>query len=432
MSIAGESLIDIFSSLSQKRRNGVLRVVSGGSSCDLCFVDGRIAQIVGKNGEASNLSIRLARAGLLNEKVFQLVQNKGLSVVQLYELLVGKKFISLAQFQRAKVAHDMDVLHGLGMTDDVTFEFAARDVRPDPRFAASVSAGQLLLDYCELQADDDRFRSHFPDPKAVIARNGTEEKVHCDFEQAVWDLLDKPRRLEDLFCGVVSEYDLKEGLLVLFDRGLLSIGGSAEHPAIRDDAMSISTALPEEKQDLWHRIADQAVGAILEEFHGDLGMTGLNGDGVPGADTGRNGHTTPEVTAAPAATPDHCAPAVHDAESDAADVGETFDLKMEHPAVTASSHGNPARAEKDKCSADDLPPSTLPGVIKKFFRTAASKGIHSAFFETNHLFLEKSMHGRIMLVTVLAFLVSLLLISAAGSGLVEGWFRALAEFTSDF
>jgi len=430
MSVAGESLIDIFSSLSQKRRNGVLRITAGRASCDLCFVDGRIAQIVGKSGEASDVTVRLARAGLLNEKVFQLVQNKGLSIGQLFELLVGKKFVSPAQFGQAKCAHDMDVLHGLGSADDLTFEFAARDIRPDPRFATNVSPGQLLLDYCELQADHDRFRRQFPNPKAVIARKGAEAKVHCDFEQAVWDLLDKPRRLEDLFCGVVSEYDLKEGLLVLFDRGLLSVGGSAEHPAVREDSNGMSAALPEEKQDLWHRIADEAVGAILEEFHEDFQEQVA--DIAADADAAEINAPQTNGSEMVAELSDSGDPDAADASPEPAEITETFDLKMDRPAVMPTAAKGSSSSPGKSDSTPDVIPSTLPGVVKRFFHTAASRGIHAAFFETNHLFLEKSMHNRIVLVTVLAFLVSLLILSAAGSGLVEGWFRALAEFTSDF
>jgi hypothetical protein len=250
----------------------VLRVLASGAAYELWFHDGKIVEVRASLGkDAQEICARLVRSHELHEKVYDLVGKKKVSIAQLFDLLVSRNFAEPKQFHRAKRAHDLDLIHTIGLSADAVLEFQSQDVRPDPRFPVSLSPGQLLLDLCELQQDEEKFQSNFGGNQCGttrVSRRTDEVKGLCDFEQAVWDMIEQSRQIGELFQTLLSEYEVKEGLLGLLEKSLLTVETEASlaSRALVKEEDDFRLGEVEEEPDLWSKIADDAVGSMLKDF----------------------------------------------------------------------------------------------------------------------------------------------------------------------
>lgn len=94
------------------------------------------------------------------------------------------------------------------------------------------------------------------------------------------------------------------------------------------------------------------------------------------------------------------------------------------------------RAERKETAKKEHAPiridanASLFGLVLTFIKICSRHGAQRALFEMNHLFLEQARLEKIILVTLLAYLFSLLGICLLG-GFVENFLVSLADFSSD-
>lgn len=454
--MAADSFIDLFSTLSHKRRHGILRVRSSGTEFDILFFDGRISATEQRGVQAAqDICARLYKESCLHEKVFQLFRAANVSVPQLYDLLVAKKFVTPEQFQLAKRAMELDLLHSLSYVDEPSFEFIPRDSRPDPRFPTSISPGQLLLDIFELQNDEEKFQAAFGGKDLLdteIVRCGQDKPRTLSLaEGRLWDLLKGIKQLKELFHTTLCEYEIKEGLLALLDQGLLEVCPKKKERAAAPAAVTAPSPVPvdddddedlvpqevEEAPDFFDRVANAAVDSILDGFGDDWSlaeeeaMTELAAEPEIRVEPERK----PSVISAPVER----MPKTPKLESVAAESPPVARLVPEHSPPHgnlpsnghASPHGvsSPEMTRTEEIAVDDR--SALAALVKQFFSAMRERGFRQAAFELNYKFLERDIMQQIIVVTILAYLFCLLLMSLSSSGMISTWFSALSDFASN-
>ncbi|MFN8389669.1 MAG: DUF4388 domain-containing protein [Bdellovibrionota bacterium] len=413
-----EALIDMFSSLSQKRRQGALRVAASGGAIQILLNDGKIIGVAKNDGrQAQSICSRLLRAGVIHDKVYKLFQSTQVDVPQLFDLLVSKKFVKPEQFQKARVAYEMDLLHSLRFADDAQLAFSSGDIRVDPRFPFTLSPGQLLLDIAELNADEERFERIFTAERSrvSIARKGHRPKGLSPYEGAVWDSIEQAKKVEQLFQALLSEFEVREGLLALYDQNLLvvSVNGVPIQP---DGAVSTSPADPDEDDlslpdaedddiDLYGQIASEAVDSLLDGFEGELDLAEL--EEVAFDPKPRRAETVKSSAVAPrkAAVEDQAGPSVlRSAETFFSNDVPYVPPPDQHAAVEKSSEAiAPVRERKD------------------FALIIA---------DWNYRLQQPETLQKIILLTILAYLLTVLFACLISGSMIDRWFHVLSEFTS--
>lgn len=286
--MATELFIDIFTSISQKRRHGWLKVVAPHASYEVGFSDGRIVAVQRRDARSSQAIVKkLFVAGALKKKIFDLVADTKVAVPQLYEGLVGKSHVDPDQFVRAKLAHELDLLHSLRRCDEAVCDFFPSQIKPDPRFPLSVPAGQILLDMAELEIDYDRLDEQLGDPlfcERWAVRNEEPSKRLVGADRQVWQALAKPLRVCDLWEGYLgSQHELMVGMLSLLESEAVTLHDTQPAAAevgptaneITDLASILAGAMEDElkpetdaHQDVFARMAYDAVDSLLDGFEG--------------------------------------------------------------------------------------------------------------------------------------------------------------------
>ena len=286
--MATELFIDIFTSISQKRRHGWLKVVAPNASYEVGFSDGRIVAVQRRDARSSQAIVKkLFVAGALKKKIFDLVADTKVAVPQLYEGLVGKSHVDPDQFVRAKLAHELDLLHSLRRCDEAVCDFFPTQIKADPRFPLSVPAGQILLDMAELEIDFEQLDEQLGDPLhcerwAVRSEEPSKRLVGAD--RAVWQALAKPLRVCDLWEGYLgSQHELMVGMLSLLESAAVTLhdaqpAAAAVGPTaneITDLASILAGAMEDELKpeadahhDVFARMAYDAVDSLLDGFEG--------------------------------------------------------------------------------------------------------------------------------------------------------------------
>src|SRR5687768_17151586 len=98
---ANESLTTVFRSLSLKRRQGVLEILTDETSFELVFQNGKIVD-AGCSSEHPSAQVcdKLVCAGLLLEGIRQKVTEVEISLAELYSVLVGQHHVSPDDFRK--------------------------------------------------------------------------------------------------------------------------------------------------------------------------------------------------------------------------------------------------------------------------------------------------------------------------------------------
>lgn len=286
--MATDLFIDVLTSISQKRRHGWLKVVAPSSSYEIGFSDGRIVAVQRRDARSSQAIVKkLFVAGALKKKVFDLVADTKVAVPQLYEGLVGKSHVEPDQFVRAKLAHELDLLHSLRQCEEAVCDFFPSQIKPDPRFPLAVTAGQILLDMAELEIDFDQLKEVVGDPlhcEKWAVRSEEPNKRLVGADRQVWQALAKPLRVCDLWEGYLgSQHELMVGMLSLIESEAITLHDSQPAEAdvgptaneITDLASILAGAMEEElspesdtQHDVFARMAYDAVDSLLDGFEG--------------------------------------------------------------------------------------------------------------------------------------------------------------------
>lgn len=437
-----EQYFESFQSISQRRRNGVLTVTGPAGKTQMHCIEGRVVSVTQDQLPTSiGIAQRLYNAGLLHERAYSLVQRKAVPVDQLFDMLVGKQFVSEEQFLRARSAHEMNIALSLRIIEDPLVEFASRDVRSDLRYPWSVSPGELLLDMCELESDSERFfRFLMPvdDTEVLVRATGELPRTSSPAERLLFERLQQPRDVRTLFAGLLNEAEVTEGLLTLIELGLLEVyRGSnsapavAEKPEARRSARAEAAPSPVEPNGgddlelapeidgtsaMYDKIASDVIGSMLDGFE-DLTLAVFQEEGIP-----------PVREAAPA-------PSVLPPEPQHAPARER--------AVPTTRAERPRPVEESRSltvpSEAPVPAQLIPPPLAAGGSAPAScapteyvdrRTRHDRIVEMNIAWMSREMRERLAVGTVFVFLVLFLLCSLTQRGPIETWLHSLEQFTS--
>lgn len=226
VSLTQESYGELFRTLSHKRRNGVLSLDFRQRNLQLLFKEGRIVGVLEPGAdEVKEIASRLVSSGCIMEKVQTLVNEAGITPNQLYDLLVGKEYVSEEDFRRAKDSYRVDLLHSVEQLDEGFAEFKPKLVKLDDRHEFSVFPAQLLLDVEELKTDRGRLQSLFTNLSSVdvLVREIGEAAARLnDREQRILDAAEHGCRIQEILEScLMSEHEAIESLLALYDQDLI-------------------------------------------------------------------------------------------------------------------------------------------------------------------------------------------------------------------
>ncbi len=431
-----QSLQQAFRTLSYRRQHGILWLGLEGEERIVLFQEGKIVSAASnRESTARAISDRLARAGFLSEKVVSLVSKTEVPVPQLYELIVGKQYVTHDEFLRAKTAHEFDLLHSLQGVQGGKMKFTPKAVRSDPRLSLSAFPGQVLLDMAELSFDQDRFQKLFSNIEAtsVMIRQISEVyEGNSEPERIVFGVVDgssSPALI--LSRCLLSRYEAMQALLSLFDQRLISVvtceepQAKAKVPRFVDtfEAIEIEDEPGEssEKNRAVVKALDQAVQGASDDFEGPREPLVEKGarKGKPSAPEAPNPaqqialrKNLETLAAVPHAPP----------ENKCTDAPGKNDLEDQN--VEQKDHG--ARQTSQELSA-------VQAVVSSERTLAADSenykpaSLSSWAMGLNYYLLDVRMVRDIVLLATMLFLLAFALM---GPSLIERWFEALSEFTS--
>lgn len=232
--VNGESLVNLFRTLSQRRRHGIVAISHADSFYEVLFHDGKIVgAAAGNQPIVHSVLSRLKRAGLFVgvELPDHLEHSPGAEPGQIDVVRQAISYIrqtypaqSIDDFIRAKQASEIDLLHMLSSVEEASARFNPQGMQIDQSVSISISPGQLLLDLVDL-AEERRRLSQLagglnPDDLIVTRVGAATPSGLSAAERALWDCLSEERPLGDLFCRLlISRHAVCERLFALVDRG---------------------------------------------------------------------------------------------------------------------------------------------------------------------------------------------------------------------
>lgn len=273
--VNGESLVNLFRTLSQRRRHGVVSISHGDSHYEVLFHDGKIVGAAsGDLPMVHAIMRRLKRAGLYNpvELPDHVEHSPGAEPGQIDVLREAIKFIrenypavAIEDFVRAKQAAEIDLLHLLSSIEEASARFDPQGIQIDPAVSISMSPGQLLLDLVDLSEERRRLAhiAEVAEPEDLTLRK-TSAAPPAGLSQAelgIWNAIVEDMTLGELFDRLlISRHAVCERLFSLVDRGGAEFGPpklktNGFHRPISDAARSG---------------AQQSAGAEAQRNSGDL------------------------------------------------------------------------------------------------------------------------------------------------------------------
>ena len=218
-----ENLTDLFRTLSQKRKHGLLSLQSADSSFEITFISGRIAE-VRELGWLTSPAIyeRLKISGRFVENILEPEELSQMDLPTLYAKLVESSVVSHNDFMLARTSLSLDMLHSLNYISNGVFQFDARLLEFDDKLSLKLSPGQLLLDFVELETNRQRFDEIMGslDCQAVGVLLGDDVGTMNYQEEELVRAIGDGAPLEEVMSRVLlSENDFRSVLLALYDRG---------------------------------------------------------------------------------------------------------------------------------------------------------------------------------------------------------------------
>lgn len=225
-SVNRDSFGSVFRSLSQRQRHGILSVRTDFGSFNIAFQEGKIV-FIERDEDLRSVEVcrKLVEGGLLAEKVVQAVSNSKVTSQKLYELLVGKQYVSEEDYCLAERAYDFDLLHSLRLMREGEVEFTPRLIRLDAARGFSVYPGQALLDMIELEGNEERFADLFEgiSSQAIrVRRSGSLSGRETAEEMRLYESASDEMSVRELFKrSLLSRYHFVESLLSLCEQGVI-------------------------------------------------------------------------------------------------------------------------------------------------------------------------------------------------------------------
>lgn len=220
--VHNDGFSQLLRTLAQRRRQGCLEVALPDGKILISFVTGRIVEVV-KNDLSPVVEVwtMLSQAGYFHGELEAGWEGS------YSELLAQSNVSELLTSEMLKSAVSVRILNHLYALERVPtglFAFQSQMVDYDVDYCPSISVGQLLLDLVQLETDNEKFLSLFPEGNMISAIHGEISASMNVEEGVVFDLVQAPVSLESLRnSAILSEYSLREALLKLHERGLIEV-----------------------------------------------------------------------------------------------------------------------------------------------------------------------------------------------------------------
>ncbi len=228
-----ESLTTLLRGLSQKRRQGVLQINLGRKQLELSFSNGKIVEVRSSlKPILEEICQRLLKAHKISLDHFNKLHGSNLflediSIEQLAVVLGDRLGVKRGDVIRAKHSAELDELYSLREVQDAEYEFIPRIIKSEPEFSLSISPGQVLLDLVEMDSFKGRFAELFQDlsTDSVSVRVIEESDSGLSpVEKELWHGLQLEKNLKKVAdAALLSQYQLQESLLALYDRNFIEV-----------------------------------------------------------------------------------------------------------------------------------------------------------------------------------------------------------------
>jgi hypothetical protein len=270
-----EGLTTVLRQIGQKRRQGVLELVSPERHVEILFVQGKIVEVLSQGEDVSKAALtRLKEAGIVPPQWVYDSQEGGEPQDQSYRAL----FLALVEagvpldedlFRNTIKQCVLDRLYQIDLSGSARFQFRVEMVEYDREFSPTISIGQVLLDLVALPSNRERFEKLFPESAHLaVKRTEVPEGVLTAEEKLIYAALSEPLPVETLQKRVMlSRFYFWDGVLSLFERGLIatcSVDASAhskDSPPLRELIQSVVVS-GAEAETLIGAIADMATQPV--------------------------------------------------------------------------------------------------------------------------------------------------------------------------
>ncbi len=403
--------------LSHKKRSGVLQLDVGGTSVSIRLREGRIVEVESAGLSASlKICNRLCQGGFLKKQVLGVVQETPISVRQLGQVLVEKGYLVKDTFVQAKGAYEVELLHETFRNAAGDFKFTPKLVNDDGALALNLWPTQFLLDAVEYSADNARFEELFggfsDSDVRVIQIEPDELPTLTEEEKLVLSLCEQeiaPSQIYDR--SLLSRDKVQLALLTLLDQELIEVLTLSDpDQALFPNAEVGDSPYPESsEQSVLYGLVESAAEKLQEIQEQDF-------------DTDESAGTERVV----------------EVMSEAAGAGFEEDLLPEQdeveplPLLGVELEEDTAGADAELVAEVSHPVSESENDVRNTQTASVSSARHARAAKEkpslNKLLLQEDMSQKIVMGVTLAFLLSFAFI---GADLLESWFAALSEFTSN-
>lgn len=433
-----------FRSLSHKKRQGVLEITFDDALVQLSFFEGKIVEVTKvDDSELMPICERLVVSNRLNPKLLERLRGNDITVKQLHKYLTDKNQLSHEEFIAAKSAVELDVLHSLVQVNGGYFNFKPKLVKVDKELALSLHPGQLVLDFLEIEHDDERFYSLFgafesdSQLRVVAGANSAGLSAH---EERIWRAVEAPQTLVELRAKtLLSTFALKQSLLVMYDRESIEVLGEGTTfvpkadatPATTTDRRQLSEAVEEEAPVPAIERVELANSAVTSAMLPEEGEEELPGRDLV-SQAARLLQSIDETSF------DDGEFSTDELLKDLVGELEALDLDAVSTESPAATVGLPAIAttaleryeieaelRKDEEGESDL--RSAEEVRGSFFRKLREASPRDALRELNILLLDAEHREYAAVFSLLIFLLALALVAPTW---FETWFQALSSFSS--
>lgn len=414
-SVNRDSFGSVFRSLSQRQRHGILSVRTDFGSFNIAFQEGKIVFIErDEDLRSAEVCRKLVEGGLLAEKVVQAVSNSKVASQKLYELLVGKKYVSEEDYCLAERAYDFDLLHSLRLLREGEVEFTPRLIRLDASRGFSVYPGQALLDMIELEGDEERFAALFEGISSQTIRVRRSGSLSCRptaEEMRLYQSLTAEMSVRELFRrSLLSRYHFVESLLSLCEQGVIVPVERDGRPRESDFSQTLDADVMRDEDDY---IGQQI---ILRNTLEEAAMEADEDVSIQPSEEEEKGEVLPRGS--------------EEDEDNKSSVqapiaNESHELDDVIFTGGSNSIANEKIRDSEETSLIMSCQSMEPVAVKE--RTRCRPSFRERITSANYFFSTPETKGEVVLYLMLIFIVT---VALRGAVLFESWFAALNEFTS--
>ncbi|MBN1552190.1 DUF4388 domain-containing protein [bacterium] len=215
---------DLLEWIARGKKSGVLTASNTDQKQNIFFHDGNVVGVTSSKSK-DRLGALLVRKGYLTQE--QLVQFRNIQIdksEQLGTLLEKKNIVSGENLKQVLSEQVMEVYFDLMNWKEGQFTFEERDLLDNEKIVDVVNSSNLLLEGARRIDELRRNKEMLPQENSILKRadNGKIDTYKNGLEQKIWELLDKPRLLKEITCGLnASEFNIMDALHKMMSEGCI-------------------------------------------------------------------------------------------------------------------------------------------------------------------------------------------------------------------